>query len=146
MVAGRSFDEPVMTFTEAAGWLERRFGRRPNVASVWRWATRGIKGVRLATIALGRFRYTTESALERFIAETSRLGDEPHRWASDGTGDPDANAVPTFMNAEIKSATKRRQQEKARALEYLRSHLGSGGAAPRTRATGGEGREKPLTS
>ena len=64
MVAGRQFGEPVMTLAEAAGWLERRFGRRPNVASIWRWATKGSKGVRLETISLGRFRYTCHSALQ----------------------------------------------------------------------------------
>jgi hypothetical protein len=77
MVAERDSGEPVMTFTEAAGWLERRFGRRPNAATIWRWAIKGLRGVRLQTIALGRYRYTTERAIERFIDQTSAVSG-PH--------------------------------------------------------------------
>jgi hypothetical protein len=143
MVAKREFGEPVMTFTEAAGWLERRFGRRPNVASVWRWATRGVRGVRLATIALGRFRYTTESALERFIAESSQLRTDPHGRGSDGTGTSAATGVPEFTKVEIAAATKRREQEKTRAREYLRSRLGSGTSASKATAKTSKERTAP---
>lgn len=125
MVAGRNFDEPVMTLAEAAGWLERRFGRRPNVASVWRWTTKGIKGVRLDTIALGRFRYTTESALERFVAETSRLGAGSDGVPGVRSGVAPVEAGPAFTKAEVKAASRRRKQEKAKAIEYLRARLGT---------------------
>lgn len=127
MVAGTQFGEPVMTLTEAAGWLERRFGRRPSVASIWRWATKGIKGVRLATIALGRFRYTTEGALERFVTETSRLDMATDRVAgrSESTFAPDATSE--FTKGEVATARRRRDQEKAKAMEYLRSRLGTAG-------------------
>lgn len=125
MVAGTQFDEPVMTLTEAAGWLERRFGRRPSVASIWRWATKGIKGVRLATIALGRFRYTTDGALERFVAETSQLGAGGDRVPGIRSGVTPAGAGPAFTKAEVKAASRRREQEKAKAIEYLRARLGT---------------------
>lgn len=81
------FDEPVMTLVEAAGWRERRFGRRPNVATVWRWAIKGMRGVRLRTISLGRYRYTTASALERFIAEISEVPPCPPRKSPESRGD-----------------------------------------------------------
>ncbi len=127
MVAGTQFDEPVMTLTEAAGWLERRFGRRPSVASIWRWATKGIKGVRLATIALGRFRYTTEGALERFVAETSRLDTAMDRVAGRSESTGAADATSEFTKGEVAAARRRREQEKAKAIEYLRSRLGTAG-------------------
>jgi hypothetical protein len=124
MVTTTGFDERVMTLGEAAGWLERRFGRRPNAASIWRWATKGVKGVHLATISLGRYRYTTVSALERFIAETSLAkcsGARPADTSSSKT--PDRNAV-HFTSVEISAAGRRREQEKLAAKEYLFTKLG----------------------
>ena len=127
MVAGKKYGEQVMTLVEAAGWLERRFGRRPNAASIWRWATKGIKGVRLATIALGRFRYTTESALERFIAETSQATSGGDRDARGGKTPASPNAKPGFTKAELAAAADRRAREKAKAMEYLQAHMGASG-------------------
>lgn len=127
MVAGRQFGEPVMTLTEAAGWLERRFGRRPNVASVWRWATKGVKGVRLATISLGRFRYTTENSLEQFLVETSRIDAGSDRNAGYRADVAQTGATSKFTRAEVVAATRRRELEKAKALEFLRSRLGAVG-------------------
>lgn len=130
MVAGEQCGEQVMTLVEAAGWLERRFGRRPNAASIWRWATKGIKGVRLATISLGRFRYTTENALERFIAESSRA--EP---AHAGKPVAATSAELAFTKREVAAAAGRREREKAKALEYLQAHMGtSGKGRPRRKA------------
>lgn len=42
-----------------------------NVATAWRWAQKGVRGVRLETFAAGGRRFTTEQALERFVAESS---------------------------------------------------------------------------
>jgi hypothetical protein len=137
VVAGEKFGEPVMTLTEAAGWLERRFGRRPNVATVWRWATRGMKGVRLATISLGRFRYTTEAALERFIHETS-LAHGSCRQSKDEMSAASRDAVePRFTRSEIDAARKRRNREKSKAVEFLRSHMGTGAATKGRRPAAG---------
>jgi len=133
MVAGKGFGEQVMTLGEAAGWLERRFGRRPNVASIWRWATKGIKGVRLATIALGRRRFTTVDALERFIAETSQPDAGRDRVAA-ASGSKVAADAKRFTKAEIATATRCREREKAQAMEYLRSHLAPRGSRRRKEA------------
>jgi hypothetical protein len=124
MVAGSGFGKQVMTLVEAAGWLERRFGRRPNVASIWRWAKKGIKGIHLETIALGRFRYTTEAALERFVAETSRLDAGRDRAAAPGGGTSEGPPPETFTRAEVAAATARRERDKQKSLAYLRSRLG----------------------
>lgn len=40
---------------------------KPHVATVWRWATRGVKGVRLQTWTVGGRRFTTIPALEQFL-------------------------------------------------------------------------------
>lgn len=124
MVTGRQVDEPVFTLVEAAGWLERRFGRRPNVATVWRWAIKGVRGVRLHTIALGRFRFTTEQALEQFIAATSVARDTCAATApatSSTAGDGDAG----FTRSEVAAAQQRREAAKEKAKEFLRQQLGS---------------------
>lgn len=124
MVTGTQGDEPVLTFVEAASWLERRFGRRPNVATLWRWATRGIRGIRLSTIAMGRFRFTTERALERFITDVSAVERQfcpadqlPLEAGRDGAGD--------FNKAEMAAARRRREEAKEKAKQFLRQKLGT---------------------
>ncbi len=129
MVAERDNSEPVMTFAEAAGWLERRFGRRPNTATIWRWAIKGLRGVRLQTIALGRYRYTTERAIERFIDQTSAViaphGAAPRPAAENPSGQP-------FTDGERSTAMRRRTAEKEKAKQFLRQNLG----VPRTQFGG----------
>jgi hypothetical protein len=46
----------------------RLLSTRPSAATLWRWATRGVGGVRLETYKIGGRRYTTAEALERFVA------------------------------------------------------------------------------
>jgi hypothetical protein len=54
--------ERLVTITEAAKLLPSR----PNVATLWRWRTAGVRGVRLETIMLGGRRMTSREALQRF--------------------------------------------------------------------------------
>lgn len=42
-----------------------------NVATVWRWCTRGVRGVKLESLAVGGRRYTSAEAFERFLAATN---------------------------------------------------------------------------
>lgn len=124
MVTTGEFAEQVMTLVEAARWLEVRFGRRPNVATLWRWATRGIRGIRLGTIALGRYRYTTERALERFIADTSAV--ERQRCSTEQVSPETAgDGATAFTTAEVAAARQRREAAKEKAKEFLRLNLGS---------------------
>jgi len=123
VATGERLDEPVMTLVEAAGWLERRFGRRPNAATIWRWAIKGVRGVRLRTIALGRYRYTTQSALERFIEETSRGGTDARRSLA-AEADP-VGEQQEFTKSELTAARRRREAEKEKAKAFLRQNLGS---------------------
>ena len=43
-----------------------RIPGRPSACTIWRWATRGIRGRVLETIILGGRRYTSVQALQRF--------------------------------------------------------------------------------
>ena len=44
-------------------------GRPVHVATVFRWALRGVRGKRLATVIVGGARYTTRSAVLVWIRE-----------------------------------------------------------------------------
>lgn len=47
------------------------FPGRPHRSSMWRFATKGIRGVRLETIVSGGRRYTSREAVLRFVAATT---------------------------------------------------------------------------
>jgi hypothetical protein len=40
---------------------------RPNISTLWRWATKGVRGVRLGTIIVGGRRMTTPDMIETFL-------------------------------------------------------------------------------
>ncbi|QDV75376.1 DUF1580 domain-containing protein [Botrimarina mediterranea] len=59
---------------------------RPHVATLHRWRTRGVRGVRLRTCLIGGRRYTTREWLREFIEATTaedagapRASDSPRR-------------------------------------------------------------------
>jgi hypothetical protein len=43
-----------------------------STPTAWRWAQRGIKGIRLETFSLGGRKFTTREAFERFVEQVSR--------------------------------------------------------------------------
>lgn len=49
--------------------LARREKKSP--VTVWRWTTRGVRGVKLETYCVGNRRYTTEEAWGRFVERTT---------------------------------------------------------------------------
>jgi len=69
-----SFDpltEVPLSLTEAARLScmpRRRGGKRPNVATLYRWTTIGCKGVILESVQVGGTRCTSTEALRRFFA------------------------------------------------------------------------------
>jgi hypothetical protein len=52
-----------ISLSEAVDFLPRR----PNVSTLWRWATKGTRGVKLETWIVGGVRCTTPAALEKFL-------------------------------------------------------------------------------
>ena len=40
---------------------------RPHVATLWRWATKGVRGITLQTAIVGGRRMVTPAALEQFL-------------------------------------------------------------------------------
>lgn len=69
--------EEVLTLREAAHRLPRRAsGRRLHHATLYRWATDGLRGVRLETIQVGGTLCTSIEALQRFFEELGRRARE----------------------------------------------------------------------
>lgn len=42
-----------------------------SIPTTWRWAQRGVKGIRLETIQVGGRRYATQEAFHRFVERTT---------------------------------------------------------------------------
>jgi hypothetical protein len=63
-----SLSEHVVSLTEATKLLpRRRKGKRPNVATAYRWTTIGCKGIVLESVQIGGTRCTSREALQRFF-------------------------------------------------------------------------------
>ena len=74
-------NEPLLTFAEAAQRLRTaRSGKPPHLATLYRWASKGVDGVVLESVKLGGSRFTTQSAIERFAVQG--LGMEQGRSAN----------------------------------------------------------------
>lgn len=60
--------EQVVTLATSTKFLpKRRKGARPNVATLYRWAQTGVRGIRLETLMVGGTRCTSMEALQRFF-------------------------------------------------------------------------------
>jgi hypothetical protein len=44
--------------------------------TIWRWAAKGLKGVRLETVCVGGQRYTTREAVQRFLDSLTAVRNE----------------------------------------------------------------------
>ncbi len=51
--------------------LQRQLGKRLNLATLYRWQSRGIAGIRLETVSIGSKRFTTRQALNAFFAQST---------------------------------------------------------------------------
>ena len=61
--------EEILPLAEAARRLPRlRAGRPTHPSTLWRWASRGVRGVRLETVRVGGTTATSTEALKRFCA------------------------------------------------------------------------------
>lgn len=61
--------ENLLSLTEAAKVLPKVNGRKPAVSTLWRWCRKGLRGVRLDYLRIGRNIVTSPQALHRFFAE-----------------------------------------------------------------------------
>jgi hypothetical protein len=66
-------NEQLLSLADAA----KELPNRPNVATLWRWRTKGIRGVRLETLLCGGRRMTSREALARFLEGVTAAADGP---------------------------------------------------------------------
>jgi hypothetical protein len=66
-------------------WLPKQSTKRLAFSTVYRWATRGVRGgIKLETVRIGSALHTSEEAVERFIYRSSG---EPAAAISQGAAD-----------------------------------------------------------
>jgi hypothetical protein len=97
--------DALLTLAQAAGlklWPRRRAGKRPHVATLYRWSSTGCRGVRLAVVIVGSSKCTTEAACRQFILDVSR--------ARQGQYVP-APELPHVVNRRVERATYRLRAE-----------------------------------
>jgi hypothetical protein len=95
--------ETALTLTQAAKTFGRLSGRTPHVATVHRWAIKGVRGVKLETIRLGGLRLVRPQAIEAFLANVNRGSSETATGVR-AVLDP---AVQSRRRAEIDAARQR---------------------------------------
>lgn len=88
-----SVEEPIPLSVAARETTNRRGSRGIATPTAWRWAMKGVKGIRLETIMVGGIRMTTRPALARFFAAVTA--------AADGT------AIPSRTSAQRERAIAR---------------------------------------
>lgn len=59
--------EDLIPFNRVPQHLQKTFGHKVHIASVYRWVNRGLGGVRLETIKVGSKRFTSAQALDRLF-------------------------------------------------------------------------------
>jgi hypothetical protein len=69
--------EEVLSLSEAARALPSVHGKRLHPSTLWRWARKGIRGVRLDYARLGRSIVTTRAALADFATRLAAADTAP---------------------------------------------------------------------
>ncbi len=102
-------DEQLIGLAEAARHLPRVDGRKVAIGTVWRWCRRGLRGVFLEYVRVGRKVCTTRQAMLRFFSDLADLDDRV---------DPARCVKPTFIK-RTPITSRRRQQALAEADRVL---------------------------
>ena len=88
--------EEVLPLSAAAKLLPRRRRGRPvAMATLYRWASSGLHGVRLEVVRVGGTTCTTRAALQRFCEELTRktATGQRTRKVSQGDGEHEATLI-----------------------------------------------------
>jgi hypothetical protein len=96
--------EQLISLSDAAKTLPvRRQGKRPHLATLYRWTSRGCRGVILESVQIGATRCTSKEALARFFHQLTAAN-----------GSQDAESKPAENPAKRR---KRRDKEKKAAAK-----------------------------
>lgn len=66
-VVSRILTEDIVCLTDARKEVSTITGKRPDKATMARWVHRGVGGIKLEAVVLGRQIFTSKQALTRFI-------------------------------------------------------------------------------
>jgi hypothetical protein len=70
--------EKIITLPEAAAMLPaRRGGRKVHVSTLFRWAQKGSRGVRLEVVRIGSALHTSKEAMQRFCDRLTEVNPVP---------------------------------------------------------------------
>ena len=75
----------------------RHIPGRPHISTVWRWMTRGCRGITLESIVCAGRRFTSLEAIERFVAATTAAA----------AGEPPPTRTPRQRERAIVDAERR---------------------------------------
>jgi hypothetical protein len=107
--------ESLLTFSQAAAEQPcRRQGKRVSTVTLWRWSTRGCRGVILETLQTPSGRVTSREALQRFFEALTES-----RQASSSSVRP---APPLGRRSPSR---RQRDSEKAAKILLARDRVGS---------------------
>lgn len=104
--------ESPLTLAEAARTVPAVGGKRPSPSTIFRWLSRGLRGVRLEHARIGHRVVTSGPAMARFFAALA----EADRQA------PAAPAIPSSTNVKPRTPAAR-----ARAVEQAKRELAAAG-------------------
>ena len=97
-------NEQLLSLTDAAKSLpKRRAGKRPNVATLYRWCQIGVRGIRLEYTQIAGTKCTSTAALQTFfdrLTEQAESGRAPL---------PQPTKLSALRRKQIKAAEKRLQ-------------------------------------
>jgi hypothetical protein len=102
-----------LTAREATRWLRDRTGVKPSIATIHRWAGKGVRGSRLRAQRVGGVLYIAPVDLEAFLASCDARGPK--------------TTVPTEMivrNDDSSCLSAGRRQQITATAEALRARLG----------------------
>jgi hypothetical protein len=76
-------EEELITLTEATRHLPKVDGKKVAVCTLWRWCRKGLRGVCLEYVRVGRRICTTREAMLRFFTDLAEIDEriEPDRYA-----------------------------------------------------------------
>jgi hypothetical protein len=79
-------DEELITLTAATGHLPKVDGKKVSICTLWRWCRRGLRGVFLEYVRVGRKICTTRQALLRFFTDLAEIDERIEPVQQGGKG------------------------------------------------------------
>lgn len=98
-------NETIVSLTEATKTLPRVNGKRPAISTLWRWCRKGLRGVRLEYIRVGRNIATSREALSRFFAALADA-DTPPAQSPHPVTRPERAAAPAARQRALDEADR----------------------------------------